>query len=141
MNIGHLIAVVFLILAGCTTSQNTANTQKMVNTKTASLSGTYFANLPCKDCTGVMVDLVLESNQHYSMIAYPNNSQIEYADTGTWQTTNGQIILRSHNPDNKASLTSHIRRLAIQTNKQLTLLNNQGKTYQKDASRYIFEKK
>ena len=66
------------------------NTQK---TKLANFSGTYYANLPYKDCAEVIVDLVIDPDNAYSMLKQPKNNNEEYYEDGIWTVKNNYLLL------------------------------------------------
>lgn len=133
-----LSVFLLFVLAGCASGGGSGKT---------TVDGTYYANLPCNQCQGVVVDLQLEENKTYSMLSHPKGSEEEYYEAGTWHEKNNIIYLtvapsRDKSPKNTATVA--IRQLSRKDSAQngrLILLDDDGKPYQKQARRYIFEKK
>lgn len=114
----------------------------------ATIEGTYYANLPCDQCQGVVVDLQLEENKTYSILSHPKDGEGEYYEAGTWHEKDNVIFLTAtsgHDKEGpKNTATVAIRQLSRKNSAQngrLLLLDGDGKPYQKQARRYIFEKK
>ncbi len=140
----YLMTSLALALAGCASTDNNGTAPSGSGSDT-SVAGTYYANLPCKRCnsTGVVIDLVLERDNTYSLMSHPKNSNDEYVESGTWLKNRDTVKLTRNASlsDNNKPFTVAIKTLRTTAPAQLTLLNANGSPYSKDASRYTFDKK
>lgn len=119
------------ILAGCVSTTGSPS----------GVAGTYYAGLPCQKCNRLIVDLLLEKDNTYTMVGHPKNSVDEYYEVGTWHTKSGKLILTPapNTAANAEAVGVVVKDFLVQKN-QLVLLNKEGKSYQK-PERYTFEKK
>ncbi|PIE45149.1 MAG: hypothetical protein CSA44_02555 [Gammaproteobacteria bacterium] len=107
-------------------------------TGTNTLTGTYFANLPCKNCRGIRVNIAFNADNSYEKIVETLGSNTEPAyENGQWQLLSNRLTLSS----SKAVQTPlPVKQFAVE-GAHLRLLDNHGKPYTgKDKDRYLFEK-
>lgn len=130
-----LMIATSLLLTACVSTDNQISP--------SSVTGTYYANLPCQGCAGVVVDLVIEADNTYSMISHPKNSNEEYFESGTWLMQGKQLHLTKTAPKatTQKSMTATIAKFTVAPEQQLILLDTSGRPYTKDAARYTFDKK
>lgn len=141
-----LFLVLLLGLVACASTQNglqknaatTTQTSKSNTIDVSTLPGLYIANLPCPDCGSVRVNLLLEADKRYDKSEETTNDQNIYFETGQWLQKNGKIHLI---PDSTESKNMSSIRLFRHDGKALILLNENGKDYTTNATRYRFDKK
>ncbi len=126
------------ILTGCLSSNQCVRCSAAKHA--ADVAGTYYANLPCQSCGGLVVDLLLEKNQTYSMIKSPKNSMVEYEEIGVWRQQGNKISLIPREDRQAKVIGMPIKYFLVDKNKQLQLLDNIAKAYQK-PTHYTFKKK
>lgn len=126
-----------VILVGCASDKTT--TEVTDSATSTNISGTYLANLPCSDCRGTLVNIVLNADNSYATtVEYLDKSNELIYENGKWQKDNNYIVL---NADKTQATNPSIKYLVFK-GKQLVLLTPQKKPYTgKLSHRYIFEKK
>lgn len=137
----YLLLPLFAGLLACTSTQNagTATANKTVTTASiAELAGLYYARLPCPDCGGVRVNLLLEADSRYDKSEEITDSQDIYFETGQWQYKDGNVLLT---PDANDKETVSTIRWFRYDGTALILLNEDGKNYSGKPARYRFVKK
>lgn len=141
-----LLLPLLCFLVACANTQNgvssdatASTTKKNTPTKSAAkLAGVYFASLPCPDCGSVRVNLMLDANNRYDKSEEITSTQAIYFESGQWRQKNGQILLL---PDQMDSNEVSTIRLFRHDGNGLMLLDENGKDYTANSSRYRFEKK
>ncbi|MBS9781039.1 MAG: copper resistance protein NlpE N-terminal domain-containing protein [Gammaproteobacteria bacterium] len=131
----------FLVGCGLTDKVSGVLSKSASNSYSTGVAGTYYAKLPYRN-ESLVVDLLLEKNQAYSMVKYPQNSADEYYEIGVWQQQGNKLTLtpkRSQKQKTKA-IGVLVKDFLIKENNQLQLLDAKGKPYKK-ALHYTFKKK
>ncbi len=136
------VAVTFMV-AGCAVTDKVTSVfsgDDVSDVYSAGVAGTYYAKLPCQSCGNLVVDLLLEKNQTYSMIKYPQNSENEYYEVGIWQQQGNKIALQPKRGKQQSAIGVPVKNFVITAENQLQLLDAKGKRYPK-ATHYVFKKK
>lgn len=134
-----------LLLAGCVSTDDATDTTAEQTTQAATETisqtpeGTYYANLPCKDCRSMRVDLVLDADGQYEkMVEYSGTNEEPIYESGQWMMKEKTITLTSSKPH----ATQPIIQSFMRDKNHLILLDKSGKPYPaKLAKRYRFKKK
>lgn len=82
-----------------TTQEATENTKKEAPNSNQGISKTYNGTIPCADCAGIDVTLVLNENGNYIMqyIYDRNEGEVVSITNGTWKEDNDKIVLTDTN--------------------------------------------
>lgn len=167
--------VFFMLLSGCvSTDDASTNAKNTAETRTAKeaagnaagnsgVDGTYYARLPCADCPGVRVDLVLSGDGFYeAMLATVGAEDEAVFQSGQWVQADNRVQLMPSNsesagenagenteksPNSPDSPNAGMSALGTTSqfqidNNGLILLNAAGQPYDGDAANaYRFERK
>lgn len=129
-------ACMALVMSACTTTQNPNTTSD-----NAMVTGTYYAKLPCPDCSGIVVDAVFEADKTYSTAITFQDSDSFAFENGTWSVSGDKLMLTPTEPaksDDGRQLPI-IKALTIMGDK-LFLLDKNGKPYS-NSKPYRFTRK
>lgn len=87
LTVSILFSACLLFALGCSSDQNQQVIQRQV-------PGTYQGTLPCADCEGIQLQLVLQDNGRYRRrMSYTGKSTLPKEDSGNWQIQHDSVVV------------------------------------------------
>lgn len=140
-----LLLFITMLSLSCNTHKRTADAQKEYNAKMAHSSknsvdwkGTYRGVLPCEDCEGIQIEIILSKNNTYEIAKrYEGRSSEVIVEKGLfrWSSDGNKITLYASNN------TTAFAHYLVQENQLLKLDNNAEKVQNEFAEMYVLKKK